>query len=261
MSGDFHEFVLGQLERKIDRQLLLIEQSDNQLAAEFAQKVRTARIPKLVLGAQGLHCPDGSWRHKNAGDPGVIIEISYSQKRKDLPFLADDYILGSNGTIQVVIGIDVEYRKKKGMEAKVFVWRPRLVEEGDGTVGLEAYQVFDGIFRANDGNLANGNQALCIQLKDFGNKIACPGIGHISGEITIPFSQLYNIVQGGDEAEQTVSRKRDRERSEINPLDILKRRRLRLPLEELRDEDEEGFREQAEEVKQRLSVQDSNYTP
>ena len=61
-------------------------------------------------------------------DPGAVIEVSHSQKREDLPFLADHYILGSNGMIQVVIGIDVEYQKKTAVKAKVFVWRPRFVE-------------------------------------------------------------------------------------------------------------------------------------
>ena len=125
------------------------------------------------------------------------------------------------------------------MEAKVFVWRPRLVEQSDGTFALEASQVLDGIFRAKDGSLVNGNQALYIQLKGFGNKVACPGMENISGEITIPFSQLYDIVQEGHEADQTASRNRDRERSEVNPSDITKRQRLRSPPEELRNEVEE----------------------
>ena len=42
----------------------------------------------------------------------MVIEVSYSQKRKDLPRLADDYILGSDGNIRLVVGIDIEYRSK-----------------------------------------------------------------------------------------------------------------------------------------------------
>jgi hypothetical protein len=38
------------------------------------------------------HEPDISFKHKDAKWPSVLIEISCSQKRKDLPRLADTYI-------------------------------------------------------------------------------------------------------------------------------------------------------------------------
>lgn len=70
--------------------------------------------------------------------PGVIIEVSYSQKRKDLPRLADDYILGSDRDIRVVIGIDVEYNASK--EATLSVWRPQIVMNDAGEGELCAMQ-------------------------------------------------------------------------------------------------------------------------
>lgn len=66
--------------------------------------------------------------HYDADDPGVDIEPSRSHKQVLLPYLADDYILGLNGTIQVVIGVELKYGEKKGQEAKVFVWQPRHVQ-------------------------------------------------------------------------------------------------------------------------------------
>lgn len=45
---------------------------------------------------------------------------------------------------------------------------------------------------------------LRIGLKDFGNRDDYPGIEDISGEITISFSQLYNIVQKSDTIAQRV---------------------------------------------------------
>lgn len=44
----------------------------------------------------------------------------------------------------------------------------------------------------------NGEKILRIGLKDFGNQYDCPGIDDISGEITISFTQLYDIVQKSD---------------------------------------------------------------
>jgi hypothetical protein len=57
--------------------------------------------------------------------PGIVIETSFSQKRKDLPKLAEDYILGSIGNITVVIGLDIEYWKAK--RATFSMWRPEWV--------------------------------------------------------------------------------------------------------------------------------------
>ena len=58
--------------------------------------------------------------------PGVVIEVLYAQKRKDLAIIAEDYILGSNGDIRAIIGIDVEYRGSK--KATLSVWRPGVVQ-------------------------------------------------------------------------------------------------------------------------------------
>jgi hypothetical protein len=43
------------------------------------------------------HEPDAVFEHLEAQYPGVVIEASFTQKRKDLPRLADSYILGSDG--------------------------------------------------------------------------------------------------------------------------------------------------------------------
>jgi hypothetical protein len=42
----------------------------------------------------------------------------------DLARLADDYILGSDGNIRVVIGLDINYRRKM---ATLSIWGPRIV--------------------------------------------------------------------------------------------------------------------------------------
>jgi hypothetical protein len=256
MGGVLHEAIVGKLDAEIIGQLLLIRRCDNSSAADFAQKVEAWRSGMISLGTEGRHHPDGSFGHEDASYPGLLIEVSHSQKRKDLPFLADDYILGSNGLIQVVIGIDLEYRKKKGMEAKVIVWRPGFV---DGK--LEASQTFESTFRAEDGSLANEDKVLRIQLKDFGNRVACPGIDDISGEIVIPFSQLYNIAQAAERRKRTTSQKQEMDQFEFDIPEEQKRRRVRSPPQQLRPEDEQRFTDAEEKDEQRRSDQDSDYAP
>ncbi|KAI2617194.1 hypothetical protein GGR54DRAFT_217956 [Hypoxylon sp. NC1633] len=253
MEDDLHEFVVEEFKVQIQDQLSVLRQSNDQVAADFARKIKSRGSPKVVGEEQERHVPDGSFTHKDSTEHGVILEVSNSQKRRELSFLADDYILGSNGLIQLVIGIDLEYRKTKGMEAKVITWRPKRIE-ADGTTILEAAQTEDGIFRAADGSLVNGEQILYIGLEDFGNKYDCPGINNIPGGITISFAQLYNIVCEGEEVKQKMKQKR--ELDDVGLLGVQKRQKPRSPPEELDTQDEEWLQAVKEEGNQRLNDQD-----
>ena len=88
--------------------------------------------------------------------------------------------------------MDLDCRKRNGVRAKALGWQPRFVEKV-GVTELEASQTLEGISRADNGSLVDGNKALRIQLKDFGNKYACPGIEDISRDMVITFLELYTI--------------------------------------------------------------------
>ena len=66
----------------------------------------------------------------------VILEISYTQKRRDLARVAQDYILGSGGNIRVVVGIDIDYKDKS---ATLSIWQPRLQANEAGEEELVAH--------------------------------------------------------------------------------------------------------------------------
>ncbi|KAK5661270.1 hypothetical protein OQA88_11164 [Cercophora sp. LCS_1] len=255
MAGPFHETVIGRFESLVTRQLFVIEQSNDQVAANFARDVYVTRSPKTESDG-GSHYPDGSFAHKDAKAECVILEVSHSQQRQDLLSLAEEYILGSDGRTQVVIGIDFEYRKEKGKEARVTVWRPRYIEE-DGEAVLEAAETETGIFRGVDGSLVDGEQVLRIGLNNFGYWPDCLRIDDIPGEITISFSQLYEIAQ---EAEARAENK-DRLRREILQGNYRKRQRVRSPLEQLTESNEKRFKTAEEEVEKQLSDQDGDYIP
>jgi hypothetical protein len=80
--------------------------------------------------------PDAAFRHNDAGYPSIIIETSFSQKRKDLARIAEHYILGSYGNIRMVVGLDIEYRGSK--RATVSVWESDMGLKEDGTMYLRA---------------------------------------------------------------------------------------------------------------------------
>lgn len=66
--------------------------------------------------------PDISFGHHQARYPGVVLEVCYSQKCKRVAYLADDYILNTDGSINMVIALDVDYRGSQ--RASFTVWRP-----------------------------------------------------------------------------------------------------------------------------------------
>ncbi|KAK4447016.1 hypothetical protein QBC34DRAFT_142009 [Podospora aff. communis PSN243] len=204
MAGTVNEAVTAGFIRLVTRQLYIIEQSNDQVAADFAQGVLSRGSPEIEAVSGGSHHPDGSFAHRDATELGVILEVSHSQKRQDLLFLADEYILGSNGLTQAVIGIDLQYQ---GKEARVIVWRPNKTEENGETI-LVTKKTFEGIFRDANGSLVNGGQDLRIWLKDFGNKLDCPGIQKAQGVTTISFAQLYELVQESEAFDQTRKRRR-----------------------------------------------------
>jgi hypothetical protein len=255
MAGTVHEAVNAIFGSLVTEQLIDIRRGNDQVAADFARHVQPYGSPKIEEDG-GCHHPDGSFAHQDAGVECVILEVSHSQERQDLPFLADDYILGSDGRTQVVIGIDLEYRRERGKEARVTVWRPRYTEE-DGEPVLAVAETETGIFRAADGSLVDGERILRIGLKDFWYWPECLRIDDIPGEITISFSQLYEIVQMAEARAE----RRDRGLREIKQGNCLKRKMVRPSPERLTEPDEKRFKVAEKEVERQLSDEDGDYIP
>jgi hypothetical protein len=115
MPSPFHDQFIVFVVMEIQRQLSLIA-SRQDPSAEYTRKVRPSGSLKMDFDDpnRSKHEPDASFRHKDASYPGAIIEVSFSQKRKDMPYLADDYLLGSNGDNRVIVGLDIEYGRQDG---------------------------------------------------------------------------------------------------------------------------------------------------
>lgn len=56
----------------------------------------------------------------------------YSQKRKRLARLTKNYLLNSNASVQVVVGLDIKYGKKESRKATLSVWRTHVVITAEG---------------------------------------------------------------------------------------------------------------------------------
>lgn len=90
-------------------------------SAAFARDVCVTGSPKIGTTNSGSHYPDGLFAHIDATQHGAIMEFSDSRKSQDLPFLADEYIVGSLGLTQLAIRINLTYQNK-GKEARVMEW-------------------------------------------------------------------------------------------------------------------------------------------
>ena len=119
-------------------------------AADFADKVRPARSTEIYFpvengspNTKSKYEPDTSFWHDDAQYPGIIVEVAYSQKKKILDRLAEDYLLDSDASVQVVVGLDIECGRKKTKKATFSVWRSRL--EGDEL--RVAKKVADEVFK------------------------------------------------------------------------------------------------------------------
>lgn len=145
MPTRVHERLLTLIQTDIQNQLDTI-QTGNDLASTLAQKIGCDGSADLNLEDGALRSPDKEFGHKDAQYPGLIIEVANSQSKKDggkdIPKLADQYIVESNGSTQTVIGICLDYRATK--KATVSIWHPKYgVDEQGEYLAAEQTLVFE----------------------------------------------------------------------------------------------------------------------
>lgn len=186
-----------------------------------------------------------------------MIEVSYSQKRKDLSRLADDYILGSYGNIRVVVGLDIEYKGSK--EATLSVWRPHFETNKAGEKELVAQQtVANQIFRGrNRKPITSRAGGLQLRLRDFTTEAFTESQGQLRDPIFISANELCSFL---DLAESEASVVTD-ETGLLIPEDpsVRKRRRDDTPPEELKLKDEKRFRADEDKADDKAAKDDTSY--
>lgn len=149
MPSTVHELFIARVEDAIFTRVKSIREGPGSAAA-FARKVQLGRSTEIYLPIEDASStknsskyePDASFLHEEAQYPGVIIEVAYSQKKKRLERLARDYILDSDASVRVVVGLDIEYGTKESRKATVSVWRPQLLQGAEG-LELDAVKEVD----------------------------------------------------------------------------------------------------------------------
>lgn len=133
MPTSVHELFIDGVEEAIRNQLKAIR-GGSDTAALFAGKVQSTRsatiylpVDDASLETRSKHEPDASFQHKSAKYAGLIIKVAYLQEEKRLGQLAESYLLDSNASVQVVVGLNVEYGKEGSRKATLSVWRTHVV--------------------------------------------------------------------------------------------------------------------------------------
>ncbi|KAJ5491961.1 hypothetical protein N7453_010058 [Penicillium expansum] len=171
MPSPLHDVFCAKIVEEISQQLKQFQQSEGPSAA-FANEVEHLATSRIMIpneikdGKQTFSKrePDTSFKHRRAHYPGVIIEVCYSQKSQRISHLADEYILNTDGSVNAVIALDVDYKGSKN--ATITVWRPEYITV-DGIEELQATAVVDALpFRTESGLPAEA-AALRLSLRDF----------------------------------------------------------------------------------------------
>lgn len=135
-----HQFMVAHVERVILTSFadIIADSATPPALVDLLRQVQPMRSSNVPLGP-GRSSPDASYGHFQARVPSVVVEVFYPQKTKDLKGLARDYIGESVGNVQVVIGIDIEYRRTK--MGVVSVWRAERRYDPNGRLRLAARRV------------------------------------------------------------------------------------------------------------------------
>ncbi|KAA8627250.1 Z1 domain containing protein [Pyrenophora tritici-repentis] len=255
MPTETHELFIDAVEDDIRSQLKKIRNGSGK-QAEFAQKVRPARSTEIrfdtsALSSKSKYEPDASFKHKDAQYPGVIIEVAYSQKKKRLVRLAENYLLDSDANVRVVVGLDIAYGKES-RKATLSLWRPQLFDTPDGPELRAVDMVVDEAFRDDEGNPVD-HPGIQLRLSDFTSKgLARKEIGDEDADICISGIQLCRYI---DAAESNVRRALWTESLDNN---VKKRKRSETPPEEIQSSDEAKYAKQEERAAKRTDC-DTDY--
>ncbi|KAI2479408.1 hypothetical protein Ptr902_08673 [Pyrenophora tritici-repentis] len=254
MPTETHELFIDAVEDDIRSQLKKIRNGSGK-QAEFAQKVRPARSTEIrfdtsALSSKSKYEPDASFKHKDAQYPGVIIEVAYSQKKKRLVRLAENYVLDSDANVRVVVGLDIAYGKES-RKATLSLWRPQLFDTPDGPELRAVDMVVDEAFRDDERNPVD-HPGIQLRLSDFTSKgLARKEIGDEDADICISGIQLCRYI---DAAESNVRRALWTESLDNN---VKKRKRSETP-PEIQSSDEAKYAKQEERAAKRTDC-DTDY--
>jgi hypothetical protein len=231
MPTPVHEIFCANVVRNIMKQLERFEQY-NRPEARYAKEIQHFASSRLELPDQTddgttkyiRREPDASFGHRLARFPGVIIEVCYAQKARQINSLADDYILCSDGSVNVVVCLDVEYRASR--KATLSIWRPQVILRDEVREFRACRVVNEHAFRTDDGQPVEST-SLRLMLKDFATEELTRNCPNLDQEVVISSEDLCGFLADA-EKRQTAQERQSGSVNRLSP-GVRKRRRSETP--------------------------------
>lgn len=213
----------------------------------------------------GHKSPDASIGYRDRVYPQVVFEASYSQARKALKSLAWSYIMDSSHSVRCVVGLDLNYPRKRSSPSprahnvRVNVWRP-LVEVEEDIENMDVKQeITDQSLGEHDPDHAIA--ALCIRdlLDDEMLEVAPSDIAE--SEIVITSREMSEILKEAELVQETLLRETETASQKRQAPNRNWRKRRITPDEELSEGREAKYRISESTVEQQTSDDDTSYMP
>lgn len=147
MPSPLHHLFIAKILTDIQIQLRVIALRASGIVAdivkhielEFSSNVQLTGNPHQSSSNHLASRPDAAFRFRADEYARVVLEVSCPQKRKELPRVAKDYILGSEGNIGTVIGLELNHNNTN--EGRLSIWRPKpMCKDHDDPIELEEVQ-------------------------------------------------------------------------------------------------------------------------
>ncbi|RSL82715.1 hypothetical protein CEP52_016899 [Fusarium oligoseptatum] len=274
MPSPTHDAFVCLIERAICDELARIGRDDD-TASPFTSQILGAGSSRIFLDGydddkeeesernerdglpkQTRRQPDAQFQHRKAAFPGVVVEVSYSQDKKQLSKIAKQYIYHSDGDIKAVICIDINYGSS---QSTISLWKPRFTPEREsGTVIMDIEHVIQAQpFRTAGGQPLNHDDTLTLTLHDFAPDELCHDCPPTS--LPIPFARICEFVGLAEQAQQ--ARESETARGIRSTRQVKKRPLSSSSLEELCSEDETRFENQERAADTMTNNQDRDFEP
>lgn len=246
MPSIIHDSVGQKIGDSIKKQLAVIEKASDEPTRRLIQNIESIGSGRIKFNdVNGHREPDQQFGIENSYYPGIVIEVAYSQSFKSLRHKADDFIVDSDGKIQLVIGLEIESKKS----CKISAWRSDFTRfENKDIVAMKAV-IEQDIIRDEDGKVKSGS--IIFQLQDFGTNLA---IIYPDADLTKIITLHYNDLA------DYVARAEKKQSIRFPPPqpNLERRKRSPSPEEKLRSEDEK-FRRAESMTLAHLEAADSDY--
>lgn len=129
MPSPLHHLFMAKILTDIQIQLRVIALRASGIAADIAKHIELEFSSNVQLTGNPdssnhlFSRPDAAFRFKADEYARVVLEVSCLKKRKELSRVAKDYILGSEGNIGTVIGLELNHNNTN--EGRLSIWRPK----------------------------------------------------------------------------------------------------------------------------------------